>query len=108
MSNNYGVVAGDGGTVNVGGSVYGVKHGGRHTGPTGAANEQWINDDGVLCTRIGNSAIVNIGQEGFNPGDRLRHDNRGLCTFLYYDGSTEAVVRFDDGDTARVTSALLS
>lgn len=89
-------------------SDYGVRNGGRHLGPTGAANEQWTNDDGVLCTRIGDSAIVNIGQAGFRSGDQVRHSNRGLGTFLHYDGHDEAWVDFDDGDGgARVTSVLL-
>lgn len=108
MSDNYGVLNTGGGTVNVSGSAIGVSLGGHHRGPTGAPNEQWTNDQGVLCTRIGNSAIVNIGQSGFRAGDQVRHRSRGLGTFLYYDGHDEACVDFDDGEGgARVTSALL-
>lgn len=109
MSDNYGVIASGGGTVNVGGSVYGRVVGDvRRRKPTGAPDEQWTNDEGLLCTRIGNSAVVNIGQAGFNTGDRVRHPNRGVGTFLYYDGRDEACVDFDDGHGgSRVTSAQL-
>jgi hypothetical protein len=106
MTDNYGVLNTGGGTVNVSGSAIGVSRGGRRRGPTGAPNEQWTNDEGLLCTRIGNSAIVNIGQSGLSTGDPVRHRNRGLGTFLHYDGRDEACVDFGDGGS-RVTSALL-